>query len=196
MPLPLFTKHVHPWEISLTAYEVAMISQRQPEARHDIADLLHQQRPGMARLKEGNGYNDVSRNKAIVSAVMTISDEISFNDLKHYIPTEYVRDSEPDEPGMYFMLMHGRDHYNDQLHDWGFDGPFIGPLKAVHITYNCTINFVFPENLWEGDNSTGPMNVPVFSGCFLFGGKYYGDWEYVHYSEDEIQRRKQKAGGY
>ena len=33
------------------------------------------------------------------------------------------------------QLFHGRSHPDDKLDDWGFDGPCLGPLSGVHLTY-------------------------------------------------------------
>lgn len=32
-------------------------------------------------------------------------------------------------------LFHGRSHPDELLEDWGFDGPCLGPLSGVHLTY-------------------------------------------------------------
>ena len=44
---------------------------------------------------------------------------------------------------MYLHLFHGRTSPEQRLESWGTDGPWIGPLKAVHTTYAHTIKLVF-----------------------------------------------------
>jgi hypothetical protein len=36
---------------------------------------------------------------------------------------------------VYLHLFHGRKSPDEQLDDWGEDGPVLGPLKYVHTTY-------------------------------------------------------------
>ncbi len=40
----------------------------------------------------------------------------------------------PPKPGLYLGLFHGRDDPNEQMRDWGFNGPTIGPLVWCHTT--------------------------------------------------------------
>jgi hypothetical protein len=35
---------------------------------------------------------------------------------------------------IYLKLIHGRDYPDQQMNDWGFDGPVLGPFEAVHFT--------------------------------------------------------------
>ena len=85
----------------------------------------------------------------------------------------------------YIQLLHGRNHPDEELNDWGFDGPTLGPIEWIHITYNSTINIKF-----EGeDNPTDICNTEEDGICltpdmFYYDGKYYGDWSIVKYSEE------------
>ena len=45
---------------------------------------------------------------------------------------------------IYLKLMHGRGSPNQQMNDWGFDGPVLGPFEAVHFTYITHVR-CFPE---------------------------------------------------
>lgn len=49
----------------------------------------------------------------------------------------------PSKPGLYLGLFHGRDTANQTMHDWGFDGPAIGPLRYFHTTYSCSVHVEF-----------------------------------------------------
>jgi hypothetical protein len=40
---------------------------------------------------------------------------------------------------VYLHLFHGRDAIDEQLSDWGQDGPVLGPLPYVHVTYHSEI---------------------------------------------------------
>jgi hypothetical protein len=51
--------------------------------------------------------------------------------------------SEPDEPGLYLGLFHGRNDPDDQMIEWGFNGPLIGPLSFVRTTYTNVIKLGF-----------------------------------------------------
>jgi hypothetical protein len=85
----------------------------------------------------------------------------------------------PTRPGMYLGLLHGRDHTHQQMNDWGFNGPMIGPLQWVHTTYACTIRLSF-ESAIDGERYFGDAGtdheLELAGDLLVFGGKYYGDW--------------------
>ena len=66
---------------------------------------------------------------------------------------------------VYLHLFHGRDSINDQLSDWGDNGPVLGPLPYVHVTYHSEIKI--------GDDYE-PLRI--VRDLVLYKGKYYGDW--------------------
>jgi len=46
------------------------------------------------------------------------------------------------EPGkLYVHLFHGRKTPDEKLDDWGSEGPMIGPLDYVHVTYMGDVKF-------------------------------------------------------
>lgn len=57
--------------------------------------------------------------------------------------------SEPIEPGLYLGLFHGRKDPDDQMIEWGFNGPLIGPLCYVHTTYTNIIKLGFHNAVTE-----------------------------------------------
>lgn len=74
---------------------------------------------------------------------------------------------------VYIELYHGHHYPNEELDDWGFEGPLLGPFPFFHVTYNCTVNCgddpimvmgnEYPFPYWDKDD-------------FLpFLGSYYGD---------------------
>lgn len=79
----------------------------------------------------------------------------------------------PVKSGMYLRMTHGRDHPDDELHDWGFDGPLIGPLNWVHVTYFSTVNIGVN---YKGDSITLYDTVHIKEDLMVFKDKYYGDW--------------------
>lgn len=88
----------------------------------------------------------------------------------------YVRTWDEQRPaGMYLTLHHGRDDPQQEMDEFGYNGPIIGPFKWCHITYGTQFNFG-----WVDGGDTGPCTVvTVIDGDMLeFDGKYYGDWEF------------------
>jgi hypothetical protein len=69
---------------------------------------------------------------------------------------------------LYLRLFHGRLDKNADMDDWGLDGPVLGPLRCVHVTYMCDI-FIgdeFENLLVEGD-------------LVVYKDVYYGDWTVI-----------------
>jgi hypothetical protein len=95
------------------------------------------------------------------------------------------------KPPIYLQLFHGRDDPNEEMDDFGYDGPTIGPLEYLQLTYMCDIKFAmkptvfntfFPEladvkartilNPTEGDIH---HSLTIENDLILYDGKYYGD---------------------
>jgi hypothetical protein len=66
---------------------------------------------------------------------------------------------------VYLRLFHGRKTPDHTLDDWGTDGPVLGPLPYVHVTY-CT-------EIKIGD-AFEP--IPIVKDLAKYKGVYYGDW--------------------
>jgi hypothetical protein len=106
-------------------------------------------------------------------------------------------------PGLYLGLFHGRESADDDMDDWGFDGPVIGPLDYVHTTYaaELKLRFVdgqraaiyFPDtgeiiNLATGERTPCPEAVlTITSDLLVFDGRYFGDWT-VFFRSTPIQQ--------
>lgn len=64
------------------------------------------------------------------------------------------------------QLFHGRSEPDAQLDDWGFDGPCLGPIDGVQLTYG-TVRLI------------GEFDELVSLGCvddlLFYGGQYFGD---------------------
>tara|TARA_R110000868_G_scaffold188768_3_gene431538 strand:+ start:6327 stop:6632 length:306 start_codon:yes stop_codon:yes gene_type:complete len=89
---------------------------------------------------------------------------------------------------MYLALFHGRDSKTEDMNDWGFSGPLIGPLRYFHTTYNSNVKLAFSQSagplaalerarLYSVEH--GSEDVIIFrtdEGLMPFGDKFYGDW--------------------
>lgn len=69
---------------------------------------------------------------------------------------------------VYLELFHGRKSVDEQLNDWGSQGPILGPFKYVHTTYATDIKI---------ETVDGVDGVPRLNNELLYyDGTYYGDW--------------------
>jgi hypothetical protein len=74
---------------------------------------------------------------------------------------------------VYLKLMHGRDHPDQQMNDWGFDGPVLGPFEAVHFTYTTHVR-CFPKG---SDGDAEAIELCFHDDMLVYEGKFYGDFE-------------------
>ena len=81
---------------------------------------------------------------------------------------------------LYLRLFHGRSHPDEELDDWGSDGPVLGPFKFVHTTYACHIKM--------GDNGKEMIELFIHDDMVYYDGVWYGDWSVF----GEKQRRENK----
>ncbi len=108
-----------------------------------------------------------------------------------------------DTSGVYLHLFHGRNAVEEEMEDWGFDGPNIGPLDYVHGTYMTDLKIAmtdevcakfFPEE-WErveafraahlGQVTIGyalDYRIETVDGMIVHDGKYYGDWSVSYHA--------------
>ncbi|MBX9791389.1 MAG: hypothetical protein K2Y37_20910 [Pirellulales bacterium] len=71
---------------------------------------------------------------------------------------------------LYLRLYHGRSDPNQQMEDWGFNGPTFGPLSSVVMTYLSTIRI-------HGMRANDEHWLETSDGMVLWQGNYYGDFE-------------------
>ncbi len=81
---------------------------------------------------------------------------------------------------VYLKLFHGRKHPDEELDDWGEDGPVFGPLPFVHTTYGNHIKMGY------GHNPESATRLPDYEAVFCelhvigdllyYDGMWYGDW--------------------
>ena len=87
---------------------------------------------------------------------------------------------------VYLELFHGRHSPDEELDDWGFEGPILGPFPFVHITYGSDIKL--------GDESDLELSIDK-EGYVQFAGAYYGDMSTFSdpkehdFSTKELRRR-------
>ncbi|MBA4751445.1 MAG: hypothetical protein H2055_04345 [Sphingopyxis sp.] len=116
----------------------------------------------------------------------------------------------PDIPQLYLHLYHGRKDPDENLEDWGSEGPVIGPLAYVHTTYMCDVKFAaapevmdrfFPAVMadWRArglSNVAGPLcdwRLTIFNDYVEHDGIYYGDWTVFAATPGELQERYAKT---
>ena len=94
--------------------------------------------------------------------------------------TQHTLHTTPIGPGMYLKLLHGRSTIDEEMDDWGNDGPWIGPLAWFHCTYlaNVGVGFTGGEELAAmGTSNDFPSPMSLHEGLLYYDGIYYGDWE-------------------
>ena len=99
-------------------------------------------------------------------------------DLHDYV--RRLKTDKPTRPGMYLSLLHGRKDPEQDMDNWGEDGPMFGPLAWCHITYLSSIGLCALGD----DDGTGPMlsmDDPMHFAydMLYYDGVYYGDFELV-----------------
>ena len=71
---------------------------------------------------------------------------------------------------LYLHLFHGRQSPDEEMDDWGTDGPTFGPLDYVHTTYAQSVKLGFPA--LKGDC----FDMSIIDDCLHYDDVYYGDW--------------------
>lgn len=69
---------------------------------------------------------------------------------------------------LYIRLFHGRTNPDQEMDDWGSDGPIFGPYEFVHTTY-----------MWDlklGKSRGNCDELYVYEDMVYYDGVYYGDW--------------------
>lgn len=79
---------------------------------------------------------------------------------------------------IYVKLFHGRNDPNQNMDDWGEQGPVFGPLDWFHTTYLNHIRM--------GDAENDDQELKLVGDMLYYDGMYYGDWS--AFGEEEIMR--------
>jgi len=69
---------------------------------------------------------------------------------------------------VYIRLFHGRNDPNQDMDDWGSDGPVFGPYNFVHTTYTSFVRLGLKDGMCQELN--------VYEDMLYYDGVYYGDW--------------------
>jgi len=70
---------------------------------------------------------------------------------------------------LYLYLFHGRENPDQNLDDWGEEGPTFGPLQYVHTTYRDDIKVL-------AAGAADSVVLSTVGDCLYYDGMYYGDW--------------------
>jgi len=80
---------------------------------------------------------------------------------------------------LYLHLYNGRTHPDEELDDWGTEGPTFGPYDYVQTTYGCHVKCggAKIEDSFE--------DFMILEGEYLYyDGIYYGDWAVFSATKD------------
>ena len=97
---------------------------------------------------------------------------------------------------VYLYLFHGRKTPDCEMNDWGFEGPVIGPLQYVHMTYASDMKFEFTDEETSTQKCAelgldpGYPCIEIHDGLAVLGGEYYGDWEIGEWEEMQQRMRR------
>ena len=69
---------------------------------------------------------------------------------------------------LYIRLFHGRTNPNQDMDEWGSDGPVFGPYEFVHTTYTHHVKLGKPDGNCD--------EMFLHEDMFYYDGIYYGDW--------------------
>ncbi len=106
------------------------------------------------------------------------------------IPIYQETDKSTLKPGLYLCLFNGRKTADEELDDWGANGPMIGPLRFVHTTFEFNVKFDFvdvedavayglpSECFWNTEE--GMLRYPEATGLL------YGDWTVMNVRAREL----------
>ena len=133
-----------------------------------------------AILSGGDGFQDRLESLIQGNLKRCPQDFILAAATNHEILKRHTHNLKPTEPGMYLKLLHGRTVADEELDDWGPDGPWIGPLKWFHCTYlsDIGIGFAGGEELTSQSYSVEiPSPIYLYQEMIYYDGMYYGSWE-------------------
>lgn len=69
---------------------------------------------------------------------------------------------------IYIRLFHGRIDPNQDMDDWGTDGPIFGPYEFAHTTYAWDVKLGKENGICD--------ELFCHEDMLFYGGIYYGDW--------------------
>lgn len=78
-------------------------------------------------------------------------------------------------PLLAIHLFHGRKTPYENLDDWGFQGPVIGPFHWCHTTYDCDTR-LGREGMEHDEEGLWELRKSICGDVLYYDGNYYGDW--------------------
>ena len=79
--------------------------------------------------------------------------------------------------GLYLHLLHGRNQLDQEMTDWGFEGPTLGPLKFVQ--------GIYLDYLWiEFTGTEQSMRIEYSEDCLVYDNQYFG--QYTVFCQDGV----------
>ena len=82
---------------------------------------------------------------------------------------------------MTLHLYHGRKTLDEEMHDWGSEGPVL-EVEGVTVTYTSDIRIMFTG---QGDYEF--LSEYCVDDLFYYDGIYYGDWSVQPFDKDSEQ---------
>jgi len=75
-------------------------------------------------------------------------------------------------------LFHGRATPDEELDDWGSDGPVLGPFSFIQVTYGSHIKlgFLLPDGSEPPPEQDWLPDLCIDEGVVFYDGVYYGDF--------------------
>lgn len=89
----------------------------------------------------------------------------------------------PANSGLYLNLYHGRKDLSQDPDGWGSEGPLIGPLTRLKMTYLSCISLTFEAEL-DALQYGLDIDLPELGtdeDCVEYQGVFYGDWSLEYY---------------
>lgn len=100
---------------------------------------------------------------------------------------------------IYIQLFHGHHTPDEDLDDWGFEGPVLGPFPWYHITYGCDVKLGDDPIIVDGREINLPghdiYDMIPFLGAF-YGDMSIADSETILKSPELVQRIKDTKRGF
>lgn len=90
---------------------------------------------------------------------------------------------------MRLFLYHGRKTVDEEVEDWGYDGPTIEDVNYLHDTYHSNLTIAFRTRAamhkaieitgWEiRDKHAYLLQVPITEGLMKTKEGFFGDWDF------------------
>lgn len=94
---------------------------------------------------------------------------------------------QPEDIVLAIKLFHGRQRPDEELSDWGEDGPLL-KIEYLHVVYFTTFQLGTPDNdeVWLDDWVHAKQDGILVDGLIHYDGMFYGDWNILHVAASEV----------